>query len=126
MHNYCFLVFCIGERDYFIVIHNVSSRNTGSYHCQVTNMHGVVNSAAARVMLISGTTGSQYLIPRTVPDVTHHPDIRYPPSVLAMSNQLSSMMEGSQSTPTSLDKTFERIDIPEKNIHSLPPKDSQG
>ena len=86
-------------------------------------MHGAVNSASARVMLLPGTTGSHYLIPRTVPDMTHHPDIKYPPSVLTMGNRPVSLMEESQSTPTSLEKTFERIEIPEKNIHSL---DSQG
>jgi len=71
-------------------------------------------------MIVPGNTGSHFLVPRTAPDIAHHPDIKYPPSVLAMS---PSMTEGSQSTPTSLEKNFERIEIPEKNLYSL---DSQG
>jgi len=84
-------------------------------------MYGLADSTTARVYVTTGTTG-KFLISRNPPDVT---DIKYPPSVLGLSNTPSSI-EGSQSTPVSLEKTFRNLNPLEKQITSLPPKELAG
>lgn len=112
------------------IIPRSSLSDTGDYHCQVKNLYGLAESKSARVYITYGTTGTtgtlsgRFLISR-------NPDIKYPPSTLGLSST-PSLVEGSQSTPVSLDKTFKNVtsqpekyllDPPEKQVMSLPPKD---
>ena len=123
-------MFYTGASKAYYYISYTTVGDTGDYHCQVKNLYGMADSYPARVSIKSGitTTGlttANFLISRQPPD-----DIKYPPTNLGLlSSNTSSLTEGSQSTPTSLNKTHKGgpekclFDLPEKHVTSLPTKD---
>ena len=122
----CVVIHIGATRAYHYIMYSTIT-DTGDYHCQVKNLYGMADSYTARVTIKSGfTTGittHNYLVPRNLPD-----DIKYPPANLGLLSNTPSSIEGSRSTPTSLDKSL-KID-PEKCLFgpsdkhvSLPTKD---
>lgn len=125
-HMVMVCLFVLGATmSYYYITHSATT-DTGDYHCRVRNLYGVVESHTARVYITIGTT-SRFLISRNPPD-----DIKYPPSNLRLSVNTPSLIEGTQSTPASLDKTLKNVstdpekyflDPPEKRMSSLPTKE---
>ena len=128
-----FMFFILGATKAYYIITHTTINDTGDYHCQVKNLYGMAESKSVKVYITLGTThsigntsatSSRFLISR-------NPNIKYPPSTLGLSDT-PSLVEGAQSTPASLDKTFKNVTTdpekyllgpPEKQVMSLPPKE---